>query len=156
VLVDRLGRHLVAAKEVRHNLALGNRQDHVGTGDGVLVVDGEHCVSQGDRCRLYHGLPCPRGTETRRAPAITSGSGRQGRRDAKVVVWWCWWRNGRDGRESILVPSDRESFWDKYPELIDAPKNECIVRVVCVGVRVMERMTPLRESANAVLGVPDH
>jgi hypothetical protein len=50
VLVDRLGRRLVAAKEVRHNLALGNHQDLVGTGDGVLVVDGERCVSRGD-CR---------------------------------------------------------------------------------------------------------
>ena len=48
-LVDQLSRRLVAAEEVRHNLALGNHQDLVGTGDGVLVVDGERCVSQGDR-----------------------------------------------------------------------------------------------------------
>jgi len=48
-LVDQLGRRLVAAEEVKHNLAIGNHQDLVGTGDGVLVVDGERCVSQGDR-----------------------------------------------------------------------------------------------------------
>jgi len=41
VVVDQLGRRLVAAEEVRHNLALGNHQDLVGTGDGVLVIDGE-------------------------------------------------------------------------------------------------------------------